>query len=139
MKKVIAITSYLFLTLFLAGCSSQTTAPAPEQTSTSSAMPAVTGQPVDEMVVSEGETAPKTINVSIKNFAFNPPTITINPGDTVTWTNEDSVAHTATGDDFDTGHLEKGQSGSYTFQSAGTFDYICTIHPSMKGQVIVGE
>ncbi len=81
-----------------------------------------------------------TVNsVEIKGFAFNPATITVAKGTTVTWTNKDSAAHTVTGSGFDSGSLSKGQTFSYTFNEAGTFDYICTIHPSMKGKVIVTE
>jgi plastocyanin len=78
-------------------------------------------------------------SVTIQNFAFAPPTINVNAGDTVTWTNRDSTAHTATGNggSFNTGVLKKGQSGSHTFAKAGRFAYICAIHPNMKGTVVV--
>lgn len=75
--------------------------------------------------------------VTIKNFAFSPKEITINVGDTVTWTNQDSVTHTTTGSIWDSGNLGNGQTYSKTFDKAGTYDYICTIHPNMKGKVIV--
>src|SRR3954454_16361643 len=77
--------------------------------------------------------------VTIQNFAFSPATINVSVGDTVTWTNQDPTAHTATGagGSFDTGPLKKGESGSHTFQSAGSFSYICSIHPNMKGTVVV--
>ena len=76
-------------------------------------------------------------SVTIKDFAFSPSSVTIGVGDTVTWTNQDSTQHTATGDNFDTGLLDKGRSGSHTFDSAGTFSYICTPHPYMKAKVTV--
>jgi plastocyanin len=77
--------------------------------------------------------------VTIKNFAFSPGTTTVHVGDTITWTNQDSIAHTATASDgsFDTGLLQKGKSGSHTFTKAGTIAYICSVHPSMKGTVTV--
>jgi LPXTG-motif cell wall-anchored protein len=77
--------------------------------------------------------------VTISGFAFHPPSVTIHVGDTVTWTNNDAIAHTATAGDgsFDTGTLSKGQSGSHTFTKAGTFAYICSIHPNMHGTVVV--
>ena len=77
------------------------------------------------------------VQISIKDFAFEPSTVTVKIETTVTWTNEDAASHTATGNDFDSGNLKKGQKFSYTFNEAGTFDNICTIHPSMKGKVIV--
>jgi plastocyanin len=85
--------------------------------------------------------AQTTQNVTIQNFAFSPASLTINVGDTVTWTNMDSVTHTATATDgsFDTGNIASGASGSVTFDTAGTFNYICSIHPNMTGTIIVQE
>ena len=77
--------------------------------------------------------------VTISDFKFTPATVTVNEGDTVTWTNDGPTVHTATAEDgsFDTGTLRKGESGSATFTQAGTIDYICTPHPNMKGKVVV--
>jgi plastocyanin len=76
-------------------------------------------------------------SVSIADFSFSPGTITVNAGDTVTWTNTGKESHTATGSSFDTGLLSRGESGSHTFGSAGSFSYVCTPHPFMKGTVVV--
>ena len=76
-------------------------------------------------------------SVTIADFAFSPGTVTITAGDRVTWTNEDAVEHTATGDGWDTGLLAQGESGSIRFDRAGTYAYICTPHPSMTGTVVV--
>ena len=78
-----------------------------------------------------------TRHVTIAGFAYSPDPVTINVGDTVTWTNNDGVAHTATGSGFNTGTISTGASKSVTFNSAGTFAYHCTIHPSMTGTVVV--
>ena len=75
--------------------------------------------------------------VTIQGFAFSPTTVTVNVGDSVTWTNDDGTTHTATGSGFNTGDIAPGASDSVTFQSAGTFDYICAIHPQMAGTVRV--
>ena len=75
--------------------------------------------------------------MTIKDFSFGPSSVTVHAGDTVTWTNAGPSAHTATGKGFDTGTLKKGQSGSHTFSQAGTFSYVCTIHPFMHGTVVV--
>ncbi|MBI4180450.1 MAG: cupredoxin family copper-binding protein [Chloroflexi bacterium] len=80
-----------------------------------------------------------TYQVAIRGFAFNSSQITIKVGDTITWTNQDSVPHTVTGDGFDLGNLAGGQSRSYTFITAATFTYHCNIHPYMQGQVTVGS
>jgi plastocyanin len=77
--------------------------------------------------------------VTIKNFTFLPGTTTVHVGDTISWTNQDIAPHTATAKDgsFDTGTINKGKTGSHTFTKAGTFPYICSIHPNMKGTVTV--
>jgi plastocyanin len=78
------------------------------------------------------------VSVTIKDFAFSPASLEIAIGETVTWTNEDSAAHTVTGDDgIDSGSLAQGKSFTHTFKSAGTFSYRCSIHPNMTGKVTV--
>jgi plastocyanin len=76
---------------------------------------------------------------TIANFAFKPKTITITAGETVTWSNRDSVGHSATADDgsFDTGVIAGGSSGQRSFDTAGTYTFHCTPHPFMKGTVRV--
>jgi hypothetical protein len=83
--------------------------------------------------------AAATENVTITDFEFTPAAITIQQGDTVTWTNEGPTAHSATASDgsFDTGIFSAGGSRSETFDEAGTFAYICTPHPNMTGTVVV--
>lgn len=77
-------------------------------------------------------------DVAISGFTFSPRTVTVNVGDSVTWTNSDAQAHTATsGSAWNTGDIAGGASASITFRSAGTFDYICAIHPTMTGTVVV--
>jgi plastocyanin len=77
--------------------------------------------------------------VTIKDFKYAPASISVSVGDSITWTNQDIAPHTATASDgsFDTGSLSKGKSGTVTLSKAGTFAYICSIHPSMKGTVTV--
>jgi plastocyanin len=84
-------------------------------------------------------TAAASTGVTIKNFKFSPASSSVHTGDTITWTNQDQAPHTATANDgsFDTGTINQGKSGSHTFSKAGTFSYICSIHPSMKGTVTV--
>lgn len=82
----------------------------------------------------------QTHNIELKSFAFNPAEITINVGDTVIWTNMDSVSHTITSDsgtELNSPTLSKGKTFSYIFNTAGTHEYHCSIHSSMKGKVIV--
>jgi plastocyanin len=79
------------------------------------------------------------VKISIANFAFDPATLTIPTGTTVTWTNNDSVAHNVTADDNSWGSksLAKGDTFSFTFSKAGTFSYHCGVHPSMKASITV--
>jgi len=80
-----------------------------------------------------------TQTVTIADFAFTPGTLTITEGDTVTWTNTDQVVHTVTSTTgaFDSGDLAQDGTFSFTFTTAGTYDYFCTPHPTMTGQIVV--
>jgi amicyanin len=84
-----------------------------------------------------GAASASMAQVNIKDYKFQPSDITINKGDTITWTNLDTVAHDIKFKDSDSPDLKKGDTYSKTFGQAGTFDYICDIHPTMKGKVIV--
>ncbi len=80
----------------------------------------------------------KTAAVAIKNNAFDPKTVTIAKGDTVTWTNQDSYAHDVDLDALGKSpNMKQGEIFSKTFDQAGTYNYDCDIHPFMKGTVIV--
>jgi plastocyanin len=84
-------------------------------------------------------TAAADTGVTISDFQFAPASVTIDVGDTVTWTNDGPTPHSATADDgsFDTGIFDAGQSRSETFDQAGTFAYFCTPHPNMRGTITV--
>lgn len=76
-------------------------------------------------------------SVRMLDFSFSPATITVNVGESVTWVNAGEQPHNAVGDNFSTALLDPGKSGSKSFGSAGTFSYLCTVHPQMKGTVKV--
>jgi len=78
-------------------------------------------------------------SVEIVEFEFDPEEITVPAGTTVTFTNQDVAAHTATADDssFDTQELGKGDSAEETFDEPGTYTYYCRFHVFMKGSVVV--
>jgi plastocyanin len=88
-----------------------------------------------------GQSTPNTWSVSIEDFYFEPTDATVQPADTITWTNEGAHPHTVTADDgsFDSGMLQPGQSFSWTFTNPGTVTYHCNIHPFMMGSVSVGQ
>ena len=80
------------------------------------------------------------------NECWDPPVVNVNIGDTVTWSNDDTAAHTVTAGNavdgpsgaFDSSLFLVGAAFSNTFDEAGTFEYFCMVHPWMAGQVIVG-
>ena len=78
-------------------------------------------------------------DVVISDFAFAPNSITIAPGDTVTWTNSDGTTHTVTGNNgsWGSGNMANGQIYTHQFNETGDFTYHCAIHPSMTGVVHV--
>jgi plastocyanin len=79
------------------------------------------------------------VTVQIDNFAFSPATVTVKPGSTVAWSNDDSVGHDVT---IGTGRIASGtlnqhDTFSQVFPTTGTYQYLCSIHPFMHGTVIV--
>ncbi len=79
-----------------------------------------------------------THRILIQGFAFVPERIEVAVGDTVVWENKDIVPHTATArKGFDSKNLEPGQTWSYVAKRQGRYEYICTYHPTMKGQLVV--
>lgn len=76
--------------------------------------------------------------VSIQNFEFYPSSVTINPGESVTWTQKDvGTQHTVTGSGFDSGALSTNGTYTHMFNEPGTYSYHCSIHQSMQGTVTV--
>jgi plastocyanin len=79
--------------------------------------------------------------VTIDNFSFTPPAITVSAGTTVRWTNHDDIPHTVVSDDnggtFKSKALDTDDVFSVTFSKPGTYTYFCSLHPKMKGQVVV--
>jgi plastocyanin len=77
--------------------------------------------------------------ITIDNFAFTPPELTVVVGTTVKWVNHDDIPHLVVNKDkaFRSKALDTDDSFSYMFASAGTFDYFCALHPHMVGKVIV--
>jgi plastocyanin len=129
-KLILAGVLFLALTLILSACSG--TATTPTSTPAATPTPIATSTPTSTPITGQA-------SVNISNFAYVPPTLTVSVGTTVTWTNNDSVAHTVTSNDnlFDSGNLATGATFSYTFEQKGTFNYHCTIHPFMTGKIIV--
>jgi len=80
----------------------------------------------------------------VQDICYIPSSIVIEKGKQVTWVNQDSAFHSVTSgfydeptELFDSGHLDPFESFYFTFDESGTYDYFCTLHPWMRGQVIV--
>jgi len=139
----------LLLLLVVAGCSSPASVKAPSVTFGStattpgmpgmSAMRSMPNMPADT-AVSTAPAAPVAGDaVNIDNFAFAPATLTVHAGSTVTWTNKDEEPHTVVANDgsFHSPGMGSQATFSYTFPKAGTFDYVCSVHPFMHATVVV--
>ena len=85
------------------------------------------------------KTPPHTNIVEIKNFSFQPSSITVSPGTMVTWVNNDPMEHTVTSSSgtFNSGNMATGDMFNFTYSIPGSYQYQCLIHPSMVGYVIV--
>lgn len=120
--------SCFMLVFFVVGCSSSTYSTAATTTTTAAT--------TTTTVVFSG-----AATVEISGSAFNPSTITVTSGTTVTWTNKDATAHTVTKssgpDNFGSGTLSQNGAYSFQFMTAGTNEYFCGFHSFMTGKVIV--
>jgi plastocyanin len=126
----LALPGLLFaLLLLLAACGSDTTVGS-APTDTPASTPAATATPV-----------PNGPKVTIPGLKFDPASLTVKVGSTVTWNNSSGIAHTVTSDagsalTFD-GGVDAGQSFSFTFTKPGTYKYHCSIHATMHGTIVV--
>lgn len=150
MSRTLSLAVAAALLLIVSACSGGTAAsPAPaSQTPSSEApsseAPASESPAASESAAGSAACAPSTdagtVTATIANFAFSPATITAKVGDVVSWTNNDSAPHTATlksDATCTTDNLANGASGGIVFNTAGSYDYFCKIHPSMTGKVEV--
>jgi plastocyanin len=90
-------------------------------------------------VTANDQLSQESAAVKIDNFVFQPQTITVPVGTTVTWTNSDDIPHTAVSTDgvFKSKVMDTDENFSYTFTKAGTYSYYCSVHPKMTGVVVV--
>ncbi|UUU25231.1 cupredoxin domain-containing protein [Streptomyces sp. DSM 40750] len=108
--------------------------------SPTSPSPAVSPSPTTSSAPPSPESAGAP-RITMENFAFSPADPEVRPGEKVTVANKDSTPHTVTaadGDAFDTGNIAGGESGTFTAPAeAGEYAFVCTLHPDMKGTLIV--
>jgi amicyanin len=140
--------------LFITACSSHASNATPTSPSISfqsgmtpgmsgQTMPAMSGMqspPASASATTADAPAPQGgTAVSISDFKFNPATLTVPVGTTVTWTNKDEEPHTIAAKDgsFHSPGIDTHGTYSFTFTTAGSYDYTCSIHPFMTGTVVV--
>jgi len=133
--RAVAISAAACSMALVVGCGASST---PADSSTAGSASATVAAPA--------AAAAGTANVQITLFSFQPNEITVAPGTTVVWTNNDNIHHTVTGGTAGnpSGPLNldlptKGTSVSFKFGTAGEYPYFCNVHPSMVGKVIVRQ
>ena len=148
MSRMLMFTT-LSATLLIAGCSTTTAATTPPSltlvteagaTPGMAGMSLIPGMPAMSATPADAPVPAGPNAVDINNFTFAPATLTIPVGTTVTWTNRDEEPHTVVSNDGSTFHspgMGTGSTYTFTFTKAGTFDYVCSIHPFMHGSVVV--
>jgi amicyanin len=94
---------------------------------------------VAALLALSGPASAADAEVKIDNFTFSPAKLVIKAGTTVTWKNEDDIPHTVASATkaFKSKALDTDDSYSFTFATAGTFEYFCSLHPHMTGTVVV--
>ena len=110
-------------------------------TATSSTNATSTAQSTRGAASSQRTSDGKAVTVRIDGMRFEPASITVEPGTTVTWVHGSRMPHTITGnaDGLRSRTLYQGQKFSHTFDETGTYKYACDFHPSMRGSVVVEE
>jgi plastocyanin len=122
---VVLVVSLFGLVAWGCGSSATTTTASPQSSGTTTSSSTLSG--------TGGAT------IVMKNTTFDPATITVKVGDTVTWENQDAVGHNVVANDgsFKSPTFGQGGTFAFTFTKAGTYPYVCSIHPGMSGTVVV--
>jgi len=91
------------------------------------------------LLAASPENQPSGIEISIDNFSFTPPTVTVKAGTQITWTNRDDIPHTVVSSDnaFKSKALDTDDTFSFTPTKPGTYTYFCSLHPKMTASVVV--
>ncbi len=147
MKRITFTTLLIISAIMLSSCSmhlglSSLLHPAAAATKPAKKIKATHTPPAPSSASAAATTAPAAADntISIKDMAFAPNTFEVAAGTTVTWVNNDTVAHSVTSDtsgEFDSGQIPAGGKFSFTFNKAGTFAYHCSNHSSMTGTITV--
>ena len=137
MKRLYSLAACLALgAALVAGCGGSSSSSSKSSASSApAAAPPATSTPAAKPATGGG-----TVAVSMKNIQFSPKSITAKVGQTIKWTNDDSVDHNVTatsGGTFKSSNFGQGSSYSTKLTKAGTIQYVCTIHPGMTGMIVV--
>jgi plastocyanin len=137
MKKGIILLAITIILIAVCGCT-QTSTPIQQTTTISTSRQTTQQLTVTTIPVSQSTASVSANTIRIKNFAFNPANITVKVGSTVRWVNQDSVPHRIMFTDGTYSQvLAAMDSWSRKIDLAGTYDYVCTIHPDMHGTITV--
>lgn len=143
MKKITLLSALCVLPFLLAGCLGGKNTNDTSPTNQGANQAATANQAADNAPVTQ-TASPQDLKpgneqfaVTIKNSAFNPGTLTIRVGDMVIWTNQDEQQHSVKSSLFNSPKLNTIESFQYIFNTAGTYEYTCGLHPNMTGKIIV--
>jgi plastocyanin len=132
-RKEIIIFLMILGMFFVAGCADNGASEEPVPSTPSGGVDnegiAGTGEPLTGA-------AAEIVDVEIRGYKYIPQNLTVKVGQTVRWTNNDTVLHDVVGSGIESEYLQKGEAFTYTFEEVGTYQYICTVHPWMEGEVI---
>jgi plastocyanin len=135
MKRLYSVAACLALGgALVAGCGSSSSSSSNSSSNSTPAAAPATSTPA------AAPAAGATVAVSMKNIQFAPKSVTAKVGQTVKWTNDDSVDHNVTatsGETFKSSTFGQGATYSHKLTKAGTIKYVCTIHPGMEGTIVV--
>jgi len=149
LQRKLLLVTVTSLSLFLAACgqigaesngSSEMSPPAPTVSRNSNTDMSKMEMPAKPSTAGKDMPTPSAPNqVMVENFSFQPGTLTVKAGTTVTWVNHDDEPHTVNENNktFKSGTLDTDAKFSYKFTSPGTYSYFCSLHPRMTGQIIV--
>jgi plastocyanin len=143
MRRLPVIAFALFALLALSACASAQEGPVSTDNTAPTPAPAGSAPAASAPAAGGGGCTTSSeagaASVGIENFTFTPGDITAAVGETITWTNADSAAHTATLDDdsCSTDNIAQGASAGLVFDAAGTYPYHCKIHPNMHGTITI--
>lgn len=130
MPRLIIVATCAALALSLGACGDD------DSNDAASTPPPAAGTTPPAAAASSGD----TVSVGIKDIKFVPATITAKVGQKIVWTNNEAIVHNVTateGADFESDSLSEGDTFEFTAKTAGTIDYVCTIHPGQNGSITV--